>query len=849
MTEKYSLAQYAKMTGHQIVTKLKTKKTGLTPPEIKRKQKIFGKNILVEEKKENILLDFLKQFKNPMVLILIFAAIISFTFSSDTESLSGVIILIIVLVSTVLNLVQEKKANNAAKKLKEGLKTQATVIRNGEKIDLSMEEIVPGDLIFLNAGDLVPADCRVLDAKDFFVNQSSLTGESFPVEKTHLALKGSGDSLSDLNNIIFSGTNVVTGKSTAIALATGLHTEFGKISHNLSTAEDQTEFTIGVNKFSNLILKTTLIIVLAIFFFNIALKKDLLESFLFAIAVAVGLTPELLPLILSVNMSTGSVRMAKKGVIVKKLVAIPDFGSMNILCTDKTGTLTEDRIVLVKYTDVLGGNSEEVLLNAYINSSYQTGISNPMDEAVKKYKNIDLNKFKKIDEIPFDFLRKRMSVVFENEKKRWLICKGAPEEVFKACNFYMHGQKRVKLTAKNKDQVEKVYLNLSREGYRVLAIGRKELKDNKKIYEIAEESNLTLLGFIAFLDPAKADAKEVVKKLEASGVKIKIITGDNELVTQKICNELTIPVSGVLLGHEIDGLTDDALKVAVMKNTIFARFSPDEKNRVIHALKDSGHVVGYMGDGINDAPSLKTADVGISVSNAVDVAKESADIILTNKSLKVLLDGILEGRKTFGNSMKYIMMGISSNFGNMFSVIGAVLFLPFLPMMPLQILLNNLLYDFSQITIPGDNIDEEYVTRPKRWNMSFVKKFMITFGLISSLFDFITFFVLYKVFEASNNTFWTGWFMESLATQTLIIHIIRTKKIPFIQSKASAGLTVSTLLVVAIGWALPFTPIGKYFGFVELPVSLLLTLAAVVTIYLLTVQIAKTIFYRLVRAP
>lgn len=845
MQKKFTLMDFSKMAASQVEKKLKTKKTGLTPQEVRHRQKVFGKNILVEEKKDNLFLDFLKEFRNPMVLILAVAAGISFAFN---ESLNGLIILAIILVSTILNLVQERKASHAAQKLKEGLKTQATVIRNGEKYELPVEEIVPGDLIFLNAGDLVPADARVVEAKDFFINQSALTGESFPVEKTHLTLRGNGDSLSDLNNIVFSGTNVVTGKASVIALTTGLDTEFGKISHSLSTAEDQTDFTIGVNKFSSLILKTTLIIVLAVFFFNIVLKKDVLESFLFAIAVAVGLTPELLPLILSVNMSSGSVRMAKKGVIVKKLVAIPDFGSMDILCTDKTGTLTEDRIVLVKYTDVSGSNSENVLLNAYLNSSFQTGISNPMDEAVKKYKNIDLAKFKKIDEIPFDFLRKRMSVVVENEKRKWLICKGAPEEVFKACNFYMQGKKRVKLTAKNKDLAEKVYFDLSKEGYRVLAIGKKELKDNKKIYEVEEESNLTLLGFIAFLDPAKADAKEVVRKLEAAGVKIKIITGDNELVTQRICSELEIPVEGVLLGHQIDGLTDDALKVAVMKNSIFARFSPDEKNRVIHALKASGHVVGYMGDGINDAPSLKTADVGISVSNAVDVAKESADIILTDKSLKVLLDGILEGRKTFGNSMKYIMMGVSSNFGNMFSVLGAVIALPFLPMMPLQILLNNLLYDFSQITIPGDHIDEEYIARPKRWDMNFVKKFMITFGLISSLFDFITFFILYKTFSADAAVFQTGWFIESLATQTLIIHIIRTKKIPILQSRASNGLIFSTLLVVALGWILPFTTLGKYFGFVPLSGSLLISLGVVVLAYLVAVQIVKTIFYKYTKA-
>jgi len=826
-----SLAHYAVINLQKTEKKFGTSKQGLKETDAIKRLKTFGKNTLVEENHHSIVLDFLVQFKNPMVLILAFAATISFIFG---EGIEGIIILLIILSSTTLNVLQEKKAGNAAQKLKESLKTQVTVIREGKKRDIKLEGIVPGDLIFLNAGDLVPADARIIEAKDFFVNQSALTGESFPVEKSNLTLKNNQASLAELSNIVFSGTNVVTGTATALVLTTGKETEFGKISHSLSKQEEQTEFTKGINKFSNLILKITFIIVMAIFFFNIILKKDVLESFLFAIAVAVGLTPELLPMILSVNMSTGSVRMAKKGVIVKKLVAIPDFGSMDILCTDKTGTLTEDRIALVKYTDTTGADSQEVLLHAYLNSSYQTGITNPMDEAVKKYKHIDLTPFKKIDEIPFDFLRKRMSVVVEKDGKRILICKGAPEEIFQQCHNY-------------KPEAEKIYYQLSKEGYRVLAIAIKSVNEGKKVYEIHDEANLSLLGFIAFLDPPKSDVKDVAKKLGKAGVTMKIITGDNELVTKRICSELHIPVKGVLLGHQIDGLTDDALRIAVEKNTIFARFSPDEKNRIIHALKSNGHVVGYMGDGINDAPSLKTADVGISVSNAVDVAKESADIILTEKSLEVLLDGILEGRKTFGNSMKYIKMGVSSNFGNMFSVIGAVLFLPFLPMLPLQILLNNLLYDISQITIPGDHVDEEYIAKPKRWNMAFVKKFMIMFGLISSLFDFITFFVLFKVFELPAHAFQTGWFIESLATQTFIIHMIRTKKIPFIQSRASRGLMISTLVIVAIGWILPFTMLGEFFSFTPLSSTILIAIAIIVFCYLCTVEIGKRIFYKFIK--
>jgi Mg2+-importing ATPase len=694
----------------------------------------------------------------------------------------------------------------------------------------------------------VPADARIILAKDFFINQSALTGESFPVEKTATEINTENPTLTDLTNIVFCGTNVVTGTATAVVCKTGKETEFGKIAHNLSKREDETEFTQGINKFSNLILKTTIFIVLAIFFFNIILKKDIFESFMFAIAVAVGLTPELLPMILAVTMGRGSVKMAEKGVIVKKLVAIPNFGSMDILCTDKTGTLTEDRIVLVKYVDLEGKESPEVLLHAYLNSFYQTGISNPMDEAVKKFKNLDISGFKKIDEIPFDFLRKRMSVVTESRGKRTLICKGAPEEVFSQCEYFLQEGKPVKLNSSNKSSATELYYQLSKDGYRVLALARKEIGNHREVYEVQDESELTLLGFIAFLDPPKTDVKQVVTDLENAGVAIKIITGDNELVTKKICQELDIEVKGVLLGHQIDGLTDDALRVAVEKHNIFARFSPDEKNRIIHALRQNGHVVGYMGDGINDAPSLKSADVGISVENAVDVAKESADIILTDKNLEALLNGILEGRKTFGNSMKYIMMGVSSNFGNMFSVIGAVIFLPFLPMMPIQILLNNLLYDFSQITIPGDNVDPEYIMKPKRWNMSFVRKFMVVFGLISSCFDFITFFVLFKVFSMNAAGFQTGWFIESLATQTLIIHVIRTRKTPFLKSRASLALMVSTVSIVALGWILPMTSLGKIFNFAVLPTNVILAIAGIVTCYLITVEIGKRIFFKYVKA-
>lgn len=840
MFENKTINEWSILKTKTVLKYLKSSLSGLSDKEFEIRLKKYGKNVLVEERKNHWFFDLLIHFNNPLVLILVGAAIISAVFG---EQINAVIILIIILFSTLLNFIQERKAGDAARKLKEGLKTTATLIRNNKKKEVKIENIVPGDIIFLCAGDLVPADSLVLESKDFFVNQSALTGESFPVEKTYLTSRTLNKSIAELDNIVFSGTNVETGTAKVIALKTDSHTEIGKIAQTLKKPEQQTSFTLGINQFSNLIMRTTLIVVFLVFFINIVLKREVFDSFLFAIAIAVGLTPELLPMILSVTMGKGSIEMAKRGVIVKKLSSIPSFGSMDILCTDKTGTLTKDHIELIQYNDVHGNKSEEVLLYAYLNSIHQTGIVNPMDNAVRNYKKLNIKGFKKIDEIPFDFMRKRMSVIMEKQNKRTLICKGAPEEIFKVCKNVLHSGKNLKFDEKRKNEAIKLYEELSKDGYRVLAIAIKDIKSQHRIYPVSEEINLTLIGFISFLDPPKESAKKVIRELDKSGIQIKIITGDNEFVTKKICEKLGIKVEGVLLSSQIDGLTDDALKIAAHNNTIFARFSPDEKNRIIRALQSGGHTVGYMGDGINDAPSLKTADIGISVNNAVDVAKESADMVLTQKDLRVLYHGVLEGRKTFGNSMKYIMMGISSNFGNMFSVIGAVLYLPYLPMLPLQILLNNLLYDISQITIPTDKVDQEYIEKPRKWDMPFVQKFMIVFGLISSAFDFLTFFVLYQVFSLQEGAFQTGWFIESLATQTLIIHFIRTKKIPFIQSRASKGLTMSTILIVLIGWLIPFSPIAHIFGFVPLSKQILFVIAGIVLLYLITIEFAKRIFY------
>jgi P-type Mg2+ transporter len=837
------ISYYATKNNDQLFSELGSSHDGLTHKEASQRLIQYGKNVLVEEKKDNPIFELLKNFKSPLVIILLFASLVSVIFG---ESIDALIIIAMVLLSVVLNFVQEYSASKAAKKLKEKIQTTATVLRDGHPTEVKITDITTGDIILLNAGDLIPADARILESKDFFVNQSSLTGESFPAEKTAEPSETNALSLSDLTNIIFTGSNVETGSAKALVVKTGRDTVFGKIAKAITNPSSESGYVKGVNSFSYIIMKLTVVIVCIVFFINAYLKHDILQAFLFSIAVAVGLTPELLPVIMSITMGRGSVQMAKKGVIVKKLTAIPNFGSMDILCTDKTGTLTKDKIELVKYTDIEGNESEKVLLHAYLNSVNQTGIKNPIDDAVINYKEMNLSHFKKIDEIPFDFVRKKMSVVVESDNQRLLITKGAPEEVFKQSSSYEKNGELVPLTQESMNNITEIYHDFSKQGYRVLAVATKKINDDreKKVYSKEDENNLELIGFISFLDPAKADVKDTLAELHKMGLEIKVITGDNELVTQKICSEVDLTVKGVLLGYQIDSLTDDALRVVVENTTIFARFSPDEKNRIINALKQNGHVVGYMGDGINDAPSLKNADVGISVSNAVDVAKESAKIILTHKSLHELREGVLEGRKTFGNTLKYIKMGISSNFGNMFSVIGAVIFLPYLPMLPIQILLNNLLYDLSQVTIPTDNIDKEYIQKPKRWDMDFIKHFMYVFGTVSSLFDFLTFYILYKVFDASASVFQTGWFLESLATQTLVIYIIRTRKTPFIQSRPGKYLVLTTIICITIGWLIPLSPIGPLFGFSQIPREIYLSLIGILILYLITVEITKRIFYR-----
>lgn len=833
MTDEKDIFHYARTQSDAILSDIQSDATnGLSESEADNRLKQWGLNTIQSDKGTSLLMDVLQHFKSPLIIILLAATSVSYALG---ETFNASIIFGMVILSVAIDFYLERDARNAADGLKKMVQNKVTVLRGGTVKDIAPENLTIGDIVILNAGKIIPADARVLESKDFFINQSSLTGESFPAEKSGEMMIKSDLELTDLHNIVFMGSSVISGTARALVVKKGSDTQFGKIAAQLVTTDEETDFGRGMKDFGMLILRVTVILVLFIFLINTVLKRDLLESFMFSIAIAVGLTPEMLPMIMSVTMAKGSLKMSKKGVIVKKLSAIPNFGSMEVLCTDKTGTLTEDKIHLVKCIDTEGVDSEDMFGLSFLNSHFQSGIQNPLDDAILNYKAFDVSNYQKIDEIPFDFNRKRLSVIVKQaDNSILLICKGAPEEIFKVC----------KMESVDFDKIQKLYDDLSQDGFRVLAIATRKMDIDKKIYKKEEETDLILRGFVAFLDPPKQDAHEVVKSLKTIGVEIKIITGDNHLVTQKICRDIGLSVKGTMFGHELQGLTDDALSIRALKTTIFARFSPEQKNRVIHALKTFHHAVGYMGDGINDAPSLKAADIGISVSTATDVAKDAADFILTRKSLSVLRDGILEGRRTFSNTLKYILMCLSSNFGNMFSVAAATFLLPFLPMLPIQILINNFLYDTSQITIPYDNVDKDLLKRPQRWDMKMIRRYMLVFGLTSSVFDMLTFVLLFKVFHVDEAQFRTGWFMESLATQILVIFVIRTQQTPFFKSKPSRTLVVSMLFCLTIGWLLPYMPFASVIGFEPLEQHILLAIVGLVILYLFLVEIVKYFFFK-----
>ncbi|MEK7625519.1 MAG: magnesium-translocating P-type ATPase [Patescibacteria group bacterium] len=817
---------------------------GLTDKEARKALFKFGRNQIVAKKRHSAWRLFFNHFRSPLIIILLVAAALSGLFG---ENRSAILITIIIFLSTLLNYYQEQKSSHEVERLQEKMSLQATVVRGGIKKDISAELVVPGDVVFLSAGDIIPADGGLLSSESLFVNEAPLTGESYPVEKL------AGEDASKKEKIVFAGTTVVSGSAYIEIKTTGSNTEFGKIAASLEEADAPNAFEKGIDGFGYLILKATVFVVITVFLiivfkpllFGIPLSREsLVQSLIFAIAIAVGLTPELLPMIMSLNMAKGSLRMGKHGVIAKRLSAIPEFGSIDILCTDKTGTLTEGKITLVKYLDVRGKESESVLHYAYMNSFMQTGLKNPLDDAILNFRHLSVRDYHKLQEIPYDFYRKRISVVVNHNAQHELVTKGQPEEILKISTHYLDGGVVRKIDEIFLQKFSRLYQSLSENGFKTLAVASKVFTDKKHSYGKGDEKTLTMLGVVGFYDPPKHTAAETIKMLCHNGIEVKIITGDNELVTKKTCDDIGLSVKGIMVGDDMLQMSDETLARKAEENTIFARFSPDQKRRVIVALRSRQHVVGYLGDGINDAPSLKAADIGITVSNAADVARESADVVLSHKSLYQLGEGIIEGRMTFGNTLKYLMMGLSSNFGNMFSLIGAAIALPFLPILPYQVLLNNLLYDFSQTTIPSDHVDEEYLLRPKRWDQKFMKKFMIVFGLISSVFDLTTFYVLFSVFHLPAASFQTGWFIESLATQTIVIFSIRTRRF-FLKSRPSRYLVITSLLVVSFGFLIPYTFIGDYFNFEPLPAKVIMTIAGIVVLYLVVVESAKAIFYRL----
>ena len=812
----------ARKDNEELLRDLRTSLSGLTQTEAEERGRTTGPNEVAQERKQDWLIRALKIIRNPLVILLTTLSAISYL-TGDVRA--GSVMAGMVALSVGLRFWQEARADSAAQKLKAMIHVTATVVRGGAARELPLRDLVPGDIIKLAAGDMIPGDVRLLSSKDLFVSQGSLTGESLPVEKLHEPETKEESSPTELKNTCFMGTSVESGTATAVVVTTGVQTYLGGMAHSITGERVQTSFDQGLNRFTWLMMQFMAVMVPLVFFINGFTKHDWKGAFFFALAVAVGLTPEMLPMIVSVCLSNGALAMSRKKVIVKRINSIQNFGAMDVLCTDKTGTLTEDRVVLMRHCNVAGRETDDVLLDGYLISYFQTGLKNLLDRAILDSTDFHgktlVEKYKKLDEIPFDFTRRMMSVLVESpEGKAILLTKGAPEEVFLRCSHFELDGKLSEMHAELMVGLKQEYENLSNDGFRVLAVATKELP-RKQICAKEDECELVLRGYVAFLDPPKDTAAHALAALHRNGVAVKILTGDNHLISRKVCKDVGLSADPMLLGGDVEKMSDEELAEAAEKAALFARLSPAHKERVIRILRGKGHVVGFMGDGINDAPALRAADVGISVDTATDIAKESADLILLEKDLMVLEGGVIEGRKVFANIVKYIRMGASSNFGNMFSVLGASAFLPFLPMAPIQVLTNNLLYDFSQVPIPADAVDEEQVARPRPWNIGEIKRFILFIGPISSIFDYTTFFVMLWIFKCWDPSraplFQTGWFVESLMTQTLIIHVIRTNKIPFLQSRASWALTATTLVIMALGMWLPYSPLASALGFTHLP--------------------------------
>lgn len=845
------LAMFARMDPAAVMKQLGTSPAGLSDDEVEARLEQYGHNEVAREQRTSPLKRLINILSNPLSILLIILAIIT----ALTGGGPGVyVILLMVVLGAALRFIQEQRSDIAAQELQKMVTTTATVMQDGGKKEVALKDIVPGDLVFLSAGDMVPADVRLITAKDLFVSQAALTGESVPAEKAAEPVNMPQTDVLNMQNLCFLGTNVETGSATAVVVQTGKETYFGALASSVVGQREMTSFDKGVNNFTWLMIKLMLVMAPAVFLINGLLRHNWMEAFLFALAVAVGLTPEMLPMIVTVNLSKGAVAMSHKKVIVKRLNAIQNFGAMDILCTDKTGTITEGHVQLERYVNILGNDDSHILDMGFLNSYYQTGLKNLMDVAIlahldKAHELVEEDKYRKVDEIPFDFSRKRMSVVVTDGKTDLLICKGAVEEVVGLSTSVALDDTVSPLDDAQRTAALKLVSDLNGQGFRVLAIATASTDHgtSDRVYAVSDEHDLTLLGFLAFLDPPKATAAEAIAKLGSNKVGVKILTGDSDLVTVNICRQVGIAEPRVLLGPAIEAMSDSDLAGVVEETDVFARLSPIHKERIIRSLQQRGHVVGFLGDGINDAPALRTADVGISVNTAVDIAKESSDIILLENSLLVLEEGVIEGRKVFGNVIKYIKMAASSNFGNMFSVIGASAFLPFLPMLPLQILTNNLLYDLGQTTIPTDTVDEEWLAKPRKWEIGNLRRFIVFIGPISSIFDYMTFFIMLYVFKCWHNPalFHTGWFVESLFTQTLIVHVIRTNKIPFIQSIASKPLLISSVAIVATGALLTIIqPIARILGFVALPPLYWPLLLGMLLTYVVLTQVIKTWFIR-----
>ncbi|WP_084502453.1 magnesium-translocating P-type ATPase [Fundidesulfovibrio putealis] len=818
---------------------------GLTSEEAELRLEQFGPNQTVKEKKITFLNRLWDAVKNPLVILLLVLGTVAFL---TDDMRSTIVIISMAVIGVALKVIQESKADTAAAQLKAMVHTTATVLRDGVRKEIPLAGVVPGDIVSLSAGDMIPADVQLLKAKDLYVNQATLTGEAMPVEKMSVEEPTGQELTLDNPSMCFMGTNVESGSGLALVMATGTKTYFGGIAAKLAEKRVETDFDKGIKKFTMLMLGFMAFMVPFVFLVNGYFKSDWAEAFMFALAVAVGLTPEMLPMVVTVCLSKGALAMSKQKVIVKRLESIQNFGAIDVLCTDKTGTLTQDKIILQLHLNVSGDEDDSVLEYACVNSLFQTGLKSAIDDAVihdAQRHEINTAKYVKIDEIPFDFKRRRMSVVVKDTEtgKVLLICKGAAEEVFDHSVRYLKEGALKPLEGKHLEKRQRLVTDLNEDGFRVVGLAYKEVDASRSEFSVADESELIFMGYLGFLDPPKETAAEALRILVDMGITPKILTGDNPIITANICAQVGLDDGGhIITGDEVGSMSDEELALKVEEYHVFAKLDPLQKERIVTILRKNGHVVGFMGDGINDAPALKAADVGISVDSAVDIAKESADIILLEKSLIVLEKGVLEGRKVFCNITKYIRMGASSNFGNMFSVLGASAFLPFLPMLPIQILVNNLMYDFSQTAMPTDNVDEDFLKRPRRWRIEDIKGYILTLGPISSLFDYTTFFVMLYAFNCWDNPslFQTGWFIESLLSQTLIVHVIRTDKIPFFQSKASVPLTLTTLGICCLGLWFPFSPFAGSLGLVALPNTYWLFLVPILFCYLTLTQLLKT---------